>query len=105
MIEDAKAEAGDDSYAQARLLARSLSSLSVEEIFAFEAIFNRLHAAAYRADLWGAAYLVNGGCSDDGFDYFRAGLIALGRSAYEAALTNPDLLADYATEEIDYEDM
>ena len=22
-------------------------------------------------ELWGAAYLINGGCSDDGFEYFR----------------------------------
>jgi hypothetical protein len=26
---------------------------------------------SYRNDLWAAGYLINGGCSDDGFDYFR----------------------------------
>jgi hypothetical protein len=30
-------------------------------------------------DQWGAAYLANGGCSDDGFDYFRGWLIGQGR--------------------------
>ena len=34
---------------------------------------------SYRWDLWGAAYLANGGCSDDGFDYFRGWLIGQGR--------------------------
>ncbi|MFL6076856.1 MAG: DUF4240 domain-containing protein [Mycobacteriales bacterium] len=33
-------------------------------------------AESYQGDLWGAAYLINGGASDDGFDYFRGWLIA-----------------------------
>jgi hypothetical protein len=37
---------------------------------------------------------MNGGCSDDGFDYFRGWLISQGRTVFEAALENPDSLAD-----------
>ena len=48
---------------------------------------------SYRWDLWGAAFLLRGGCSDDGFDYFRAWLISRGRAVYEAALADPDSLA------------
>jgi hypothetical protein len=33
--------------------------------------------------MWVAAYLMNGGCSDDGFDYFRGWLIAQGRTTLE----------------------
>ncbi|TYB52801.1 DUF4240 domain-containing protein, partial [Nonomuraea sp. PA05] len=51
--------------------------------------------AAHRADLWGAAYLINGGCSDDGFEYFRCWLVGQGREVYEAALDDPDSLAEY----------
>lgn len=32
----------------------------------------------YDWDLWGAAYLINGGASDDGFDYFRGWLLSQG---------------------------
>ena len=48
---------------------------------------------SYRWDLWSAAYLANGGCSGDGFDYFRGWLIGQGRTAYETVLADPDALA------------
>lgn len=41
----------------------------------------------------GAAYLMHGGCSDDGFIDFRYTLISKGRVVYENALTDPDSLA------------
>jgi hypothetical protein len=47
-------------------------------------------AESYRWDLWGAAYIVNGGCSDDGFEYFRAWLISQGRQYYEKCLRDPE---------------
>jgi hypothetical protein len=40
-------------------------------------------------------YLIGGGCSDDGFIDFRAGLIAQGRDWYERAAASPDDLADH----------
>jgi hypothetical protein len=42
----------------------------------------------------GAAYLLNFGCSDDGLDYFRGWLLTQGRAIWEAALQNPDGLAE-----------
>ena len=51
-------------------------------------------AQSYRIELWGAAYLLNGGCSDDCFEYFRGWLITQGRAVYEAVLADPDSLAD-----------
>jgi hypothetical protein len=52
-----------------------------------------MHTESYSWNLWGAAYLMNGGCSDDGFDYFRAWLLAQGRDTFEKALADPDTLA------------
>lgn len=78
------------------LLRESLVKLAAEEIVSFQDIFDELSAKAYRRELWGAAYLLNGGCSDDGFEYFRAWLIAHGKATYEAALENPDSLATLA---------
>jgi hypothetical protein len=37
--------------------------------------------------------VINGGLADDGFEYFRAGLIMAGKEIYEAALAEPDSLA------------
>ena len=51
-------------------------------------------AKNYRTPLWAAAYAVNGGCSDNGFDYFRGWLIVQGREVFEHVVVDPDALAD-----------
>jgi hypothetical protein len=71
-----------------------LAAAAPDELVAYQARFDELLAAANRIDLWGAAYLINGGCSDDGFHDFRAWLIGRGRHVYESALKDPDTLAD-----------
>ena len=38
--------------------------------------------------------MINGGCSDDGFDYFRGWLIVQGREVFEHVVADPDTLAD-----------
>ncbi|MEX0728980.1 MAG: DUF4240 domain-containing protein [Planctomycetaceae bacterium] len=78
----------------AEQLEATLSRLRADEIVEWNQYFDRCAADAYTADLWGAAYLINGGAGDDGFYYFRCWLIGMGRDVYEAALTNPDNLAD-----------
>ncbi|WP_200824683.1 DUF4240 domain-containing protein [Nonomuraea solani] len=76
-------------------LVATLSRLTAREIAAFDGHLADCRLAAHRADLWGAAYLINNGCSDDGFDYFRCWLVAQGRAVYEAALADPDSLAGH----------
>jgi hypothetical protein len=49
--------------------------------------------------VWGAAHIVNGGCSDDGFDYFLGWLVGQGRGTFEQALADPDSLADVVSPE------
>jgi Protein of unknown function (DUF4240) len=80
----------DDPY---EAMQAALSRLSADDIAAFAALYNARIDEAEHTDLWGAAYLINGGCSDDGFHYFRAWLVSQGRTVYEAALANPDSLA------------
>ena len=87
---------GADLDARVDNLASRLEELPPVEIASFETHFNTLHRQAYRWDLWGAAYVINGGCSDDGFTDFRSWLISEGRKTYEAALQSPDSLADLA---------
>ncbi|MFG2473403.1 DUF4240 domain-containing protein [Streptomyces fagopyri] len=56
----------------------------------FEARYNR----AYRWDVWGAAWVLLDGASDDAFDFFRCWLIAQGREVFEGAMHDPDALAE-----------
>jgi hypothetical protein len=44
--------------------------------------------------LWGAAYLIHGGCGDDTFNDFRSSLISRGRRCFERVIADPDSLAD-----------
>ncbi|WP_318218841.1 DUF4240 domain-containing protein [Streptomyces sp. SCL15-6] len=76
-------------------IVEHLAALPADGILAFEEHFSRLRHAVYRWDVWAAAYLIGGGCSDDRFDDFTAGLVALGRDWYERAAACPDALAEH----------
>jgi hypothetical protein len=59
-------------------------------ILEYQERFGQAHAALYRWDVWAAAYLIGGDCSDDSFIDFRAGIIAQGRDWYEKTAASPD---------------
>ncbi|MGX6608084.1 DUF4240 domain-containing protein [Micromonosporaceae bacterium Da 78-11] len=87
-----------------------LAELPPAEIAAYQQPLWDLMARSYRDKLWAAAYVVNGGASDDGFDYFRGWLIAQGRAVFEQAITDPDSLAGHPeiaedVDEVEAEDM
>jgi Protein of unknown function (DUF4240) len=105
LVEDARDEAEGDCDGMAEALQRRLFERPVDEIVAFDKILHAMLGRANRTDLWGAAYLINGGASDDGFIYFRGWLIAQGQEVFEAALANPDSLADVAEEDSECEAM
>jgi hypothetical protein len=73
-----------------------LTQLPAEEIAAFDNIFEEQRFRAENDDIANAAVLIEHGfLGDDSFDDFRAGLVALGRSTFEAALDDPDTLAGH----------
>ena len=94
LIDTAKEKAGDNTDTRVEALERLLAGLSPAELQSFQSHYDRQIATAYRWDLWAAAYIINGGCSDDGFRYFRDWLISEGGSVFEKALKDPDSLAD-----------
>lgn len=75
-------------------LRERLEELTLSQLAAFDRHFEDARDAAYRWDLWGAAHLLQGGCSDDGFADFRSELVARGRAVFERVLRDPDALAD-----------
>jgi len=102
VVEGARATVDDtvaDPDGVAGALRRELGGLSAEEIAEFGIELARLQVESYRWDLWAAAYLINSGASEDGFDSFRGWLIAQGREIWEAALVDPDSLADVVDED------
>jgi hypothetical protein len=93
LIAETRQEAGGNTGDQSSLLQERLTKLPAEQIAAFGQIRHALDQQAYTWDLWGAAYVIEDGCSDDCFRDFRAYLISLGQGPYEAALRDPDSLA------------
>ncbi|MFF3650222.1 DUF4240 domain-containing protein [Streptomyces sp. NPDC002181] len=93
LIEAARTDAEPDQVAAraSELLARRPEA----EIAAAQQVLWDLLAESYRSPLWAAAYVINGGCSDDGFDYFRGWLLTQGEEAFARALADPDSLADH----------
>jgi hypothetical protein len=102
MIEAAKQASGGDDRRQAALLVARLGELPLLEIIEFQRTLEAVHAESFRADLWDAATVINQWesndkffCSEDTFFAFRGWLVAQGRQVYDAAIADPDSLADY----------
>ncbi len=93
LIERAKHKAFGDIEEQSEILKEILAERPLEDIVEFGKIFKHFHALSYTSDLWAAAYIIQGGCSDDMFDYFRAWLIAQGKNVFENVIENPETLA------------
>ena len=93
LIDRVHTASGDDMDQKCALLKAELRDLPVAEVVSFQTHFDQAIDDAYTWPLWGAAYILNGGCSDDSFMDFRATLISLGRETFEAAVENPDSLA------------
>jgi hypothetical protein len=82
--------AGDPDEQADQLVELLVKELTEQEILAFDKFVQEKIRDAFRWDLWAVAYIMNGGCSDDGFDYFCGWLVGKGKKHYEAALANPE---------------
>ncbi|MEU4995174.1 DUF4240 domain-containing protein [Streptomyces sp. NPDC021622] len=94
IVDRTRVAAEGDPEDHADLLAERLLELEPDMVLDFARHFEARYNRAYRWDLWGAAWILLGGVSDDAFDYFRCWLIGQGREVFEGALHDPDSLAD-----------
>jgi Protein of unknown function (DUF4240) len=94
-IIDAARAHSEPSQPLDQALAFGLAARTRQDILDFYKVFDQLRGELYRWDVWAAAYLIGGGCSDDGFIDFRAGIIGLGRDWYQKVAASPDSLAGH----------
>ena len=106
LLESAKQASKGDPKRQVAKVTQALTQLPAADIIAFDSLFDHYLTVSYTHDLWAAAYILNGGCSDDCFDYFRAWLIGQGETVFQNALRDPESLAEVADpEDIELEQM
>jgi hypothetical protein len=103
LVEEARVESEGDVDAQAGRLQTMLAELPADEIMAFDDLLWQMMDRAYRHELWAAAYVINGGCSDDCFDYFCGWLIAQGERVFYDTLRDPEGTLVAVVEEGDIE--
>jgi hypothetical protein len=105
IIEQVHRASNGDMDRKCKLLEAELRRLPLEEVRSFCEHFDESKDQAYSWELWAAAYIIGGGCSDDSFSDFRSTLISMGRKTYELALADPQSLADidYDAENAHYE--
>ncbi len=88
---------------QEALLQQSLTTMPLKDVVGFYSRTEQLKNAIYTSEMWCAGYIMNGGCSDDMFEYFLLWVISCGREVYEAAKENPDNLDNYLTDDDNWE--
>jgi hypothetical protein len=98
---DKSKKSSDDLEEFTEDLTNELKKLSSADIIGFHLREQKLRFDSYTSELWCAGYIMNGGCSDDSFEYFRCWIIAQGKEAYYSSLKNSDWLVNLYSEDVD----
>ncbi len=101
ITEQAHKQAKGHYSRQLQALKDHMTTLPPNDIVLYFNTYMALMDWAYQTNVWGAAYVINGGCSDYCFEYFRQYLIAQGRDRFYAFLHNPDNCSDWIKSESD----
>src|SRR5262245_65925618 len=94
IVSASRVKSGGQMERQLEALREILTHLSLEEIIDYQKHFYECMDQSYTWDLWGAAFIIQGGCSDDDFMDFRSWLISMGKDIFEASLKNVESLVD-----------
>ena len=101
IIKSSRDKANGDYAQQQDELTIELRKLTPDDIILFANRFYHLRGQANTWELWGAIYLIHGGCSDDSFLDFRGWMIAQGKDFYYQVIRNPESLVEVETSDIE----
>lgn len=99
VIQVAHDQSHGDMDSKCETVKASIRKLSSDDATTFSNIFDEMMDRAYTWSLWGAAYVINGGCGDDSFTDFRSSLISRGKKSFENAIADPDSLSNETFDE------
>jgi hypothetical protein len=89
---------------QEQFLIKEIKMLTPHEMIGFRLRTDKLLYDTYNSEMWCAGYIMNGGCSDDAFEYFRNWIISRGREVFYKAKENPDNLITEVSKDIEFYD-
>jgi len=101
IIQRTKENSEGDYEQQYEELAKQLHKLTPDEIILFGNRFRFFRGQANTWELWGAIYIIHGGCDDDSFNDFREWVIGQGKDFYYKTIKDPETLAELETEFIE----
>ena len=101
IIQTTKYNSGGNFEEQQAELARELRKLTPNEIILFGNRFRYFRGQANTWELWGAIYIIHGGCSDDSFNDFREWVIGQGKEFYYKTIKDPESLVEVETDKIE----
>ena len=94
IIKNSKDNSNGDFEEQQEELAKELRKLTPDEIILFGNRFRYYRGQANTWELWGAIYIIHGGCGDDSFNDFREWVIGQGKDFYYKTIQDPETLID-----------
>ena len=103
-IVDSSVKNTKNQEAQELFLVNEIEKLTPKQMIGFRLRTDKLLYDTYNSEMWCAGYIMNGGCSDDGFEYFRNWIISRGKKVYYKAKENPDSLISVFVAGEDYYD-
>lgn len=98
LIQSAKEKSNGDFEEQQDALATALRHMTPDDIILFANRFRFFRGQANTWELWGAIYIIRGGCGDDSFNDFREWVIGQGKNFYYNTIKDPESLAEFDTE-------
>lgn len=101
IIQASKDNSNNDFEEQQEELANELRKLTPDDIILFGNRFRFFRGQANTWELWGAIYIIHGGCGDDSFNDFREWVIGQGKDFYYKTIKDPETLVEIDTDKIE----
>jgi Protein of unknown function (DUF4240) len=100
IIKTSKDNSNGDFEEQQEELANELHKFTPDDIILFGNRFRYFRGQANTWELWGAIYIIHGGCGDDSFNDFREWVIGQGKDFYNKTIKDPETLIDLDADKI-----
>lgn len=101
IIQNSKDNSHGDFEQQQEELANQMRKFSPGDIILFGNRFRYFRGQANIWELWGAIYIIHGGCGDDSFNDFREWVIGQGKDFYYKTIKDPETLVEVETDKIE----